>query len=237
MIAIVSSTIAPSSVPSHDGERSNIPPATRLMHTKETIASLLAMGVQRIYLADNSPGTWVRERAAELAPAQLLFFEHPPIRNKSIGEIWLLLGALESLPENEPILKISGRYRIGVDTALRLREGDDVVGRVYRHGRNHTLSTRCYLMRNRAVAAQLWERTVDEIYADAARIHGPRSLWRIVRNSLNPSGDSLRYSDPGISLETATYRAIRNLSLQLNRVDYLAVQGIIGKWGNEAISE
>ena len=237
MIAIVSSTIAPSSLPSNDGERTNIPSTTRLMHTKETIASLLALGVHQIYLADNSPGHWVRERAAELAPAHLLFFEHPPIRNKSIGEIWLLLGALDSLPENEPILKISGRYRVGPDTNLRLRENDDVVGRVYQHGRNHALSTRGYLMRNRAVAAQLWARTVDEIYADAARIHGPRSLWRIIRNSLNPSGDAFRYSDPSISLETATYRAIRHLSLRLNRIDHLAVQGIIGKWGNEAIIE
>lgn len=237
MIAIVSSTVAPSALPSHDGARTTLTPEVRLEHTQGTVASLVALGVKEIFIADNSAGNWLRDRAAALAPARILSFSQPPIRNKGIGEMWLLLGALEALPENEPILKISGRYRVGPATELKLREGDDVAGKVYLHGRVHSLSTRCYLMRNRAVAARLWERTLDEIYAEAARIHGPRSLLRILQSSLQPGRDRLRYGDPAAAVETAVYNAIRHLPLRLREVQHLAVEGIMGSWINEVVKE
>ncbi len=237
MIAVVSSTVAPSSLPSHDGARTTLTPEVRLEHTQGTIASLVALGVREIFIADNSTGSWLRDRAAALAPARLLSFSQPPVRNKGIGEMWLLLGALESLPENEPILKISGRYRVGPGTGLKLRDGDDVAGKVYTDGRVPTLSTRCYLVRNRAVATRLWERTLDEIYAEQARIHGPRSLLRILGNSLRPGQDQLRYSDPTAAVETAIYRAIRHLPLRLNEIEQLDVEGILGSWINPVVKE
>lgn len=237
MIAIVSSTVAPSTLPSHDGARTTLTPEVRLEQTQGTIASLVALGAREIFLADNSPGHWLRDRAAALAPARLLSFSQPPIRNKGIGEMWLLLGALESLPENEPILKISGRYRVGPGTGLKLRDGDDVAGKVYIHGRVRSLSTRCYLMRDRAVAARLWERTLDEIYAEQARIHGPRSLLRILQNSLRPAQDKLRYGDPTAAVETAVYNAIRHLPLRLHEIEHLDVEGILGSWINPVVKE
>lgn len=237
MIAVVSSTIAPSPTPSHDGARTTLSPEVRLAHTQGTVASLVTLGAKEIFIADNSPGDWVRDRAAELAPARLLHFNQPPVRNKGIGEMWLLLGALEFLPEHEPIMKISGRYRVGPNTELKLGKDDDVAGKVYLHARLQTLSTRCYLIRNRAVAQRLWERTVDEIYADLARIRGPRSLWRIVQNSLRPAHDHLRYGDPAIAVETAIHRAIHYLSLRLNAVNNLDVEGILGSWTNPTVKE
>ncbi len=113
MIAIVSSTIAPSALPSHDGTRTTFTPEQRLEHTRGTVASLVELGVNEIFIADNSAGGWLCGRERELAPARVLHFDHPPVRNKGIGEMWLLLGALPSLPEGLPILKISGRYRVG----------------------------------------------------------------------------------------------------------------------------
>ncbi len=237
MIAVVSSTIAPSELPSHDGVRTTLTPEVRLEHTKGTIASLVALGVREIFVADNSASPWPRDHTAAFAPARTLFYSQPPIRNKGIGEMWLLLAALPSLPENEPILKISGRYRVGQDTGLKLRDGDDVAGKVYLHRRERSLSTRCYLMRNRAVATRLWERALDEMYAEAARIHGPRSFWRILQSSLFPANDHLRYSDPNTALETAIYRAITHLPLRLNAVEHLAVDGVLGKWDNAIIKE
>lgn len=237
MIAIVSSTIAPSALPSHDGARTTLTPEVRLEHTQGTIASLVALGVRKIYVADNSAGNWLRDRAAKLAPARILHFSQPPIRNKGIGEMWLLLGALESLPENEPILKISGRYRVGPATGLKLRDGDDVAGKVYVNGRVRSLSTRCYLMRDRAVAVRLWERTLDEIYAEQARIHGPRSLLRILQSSLRPGQDRLRYGDPTAAVETAIYNAIRHLPLRLHEIKHLDVEGILGSWINPVVKE
>lgn len=237
MIAVVSSTIAPSTLPSHDGARTTLAPEVRLEQTQATIASLVALGAKEIFVADNSAGTWLRERTAALAPARVLHFSQPPIRNKGIGEMWLLLGALESLAENEPILKISGRYRVGPATGLKLRDGDDVAGKIYLNNRIRTLSTRCYLLRNRAVATRLWERTLDEIYAESARIHGPRSLLRILQSSLRPDRDQLRYGDPTAAVETAIYRAIRHLPLRLHEVENLDVEGILGSWINPLVKE
>ena len=237
MIAVVSSTIAPSPAPSHDGARTTLTPEIRLAHTQGTIASLVALGAREIFVADNSSGNWVRDRSSELSPARVLHFNQPPVKNKGIGEMWLLLGALDFLPEHEPIIKISGRYRVGPRTELKLRDGDDVAGKIYRQGRFQTLSTRCYLLRNRSVARRLWDRTVDEIYADLARIHGPRSLWRIVQNSLWPAQDQLRYGDPLIGVETAIHRAIQYLPLQLNAVENLDVEGILGSWTNPVVKE
>jgi hypothetical protein len=237
MIAVVSSCIAPSALPSHDGARTTLAPEVRLEQTQATLASLRAFGVRDIFVADNSAGGWLELRAAALAPARVRHFAQPPIRNKGIGELWLLLGLLDELPADEPILKISGRYRIGPASRLTLPAGHDVAGRVYTHGRTATLSTRCYLVRNRDVAGRLWLRALDEIYAEHARIRGPRSLWRIARDSLFPARDSYRYGDPDASLEAATLHAIRRLPLRLHAVDHLDVEGILGSWINPTVKE
>ena len=238
MIAVVSSTVAPSVLPSHDGARTTLSPQTRLEQTRGTVDLLLALGATQIIIADNSPGEWLRGHAGILAPARVLCLSQPPIRNKGIGEMWLLAAALGELPENEPIMKISGRYRVGVGTGLRLGAADDIAARVYRRGSSQEISTRCYLMRDRGVASRFWERTLDEMYAERSRIAGPRSLVRIVRNSIRPDQDAFHYSDPNtLSVERAAFKAIRGLGLRLKPVEDLGVEGTLGSWTNPDIRE
>lgn len=238
MIAVVSSTVSPSTLPSHDGARTTLRPEVRLEQTRGTVDSLLAMGIREIVIADNSPGTWLLERAVTLAPARVVSFRQPPVRNKGIGELWLLLGCLDELPEDQQILKISGRYRVGLKTDLALRNGDDVAAKIFGGNSSEEISTRCYLVRNRDVAARLWGRTLDEMYAERSRIVGPRSLLRIVRNSLNPGADGFPYSDPNtISVEQATLVAIRRLGLRLRNVGNLDVEGTLGSWINPTVKE
>jgi hypothetical protein len=238
VIAVVSSTISPSELPSHDGPRTTLSREARLEQTRGTIATLVAFGAKEIVIADNSPGTWLRERLSLLAPARVLHFDQPPIRNKGLGELWLLLGAVGYLPEDQPVLKISGRYIIGSGSELSLEEGNDIVGKVNRTGNRGDISTRCYLMRDRSVAARLWQRSLDEMYAERTRIVGPRSLLRILRNSVHPGNDDFPYSDPNsISLEQAIFRAIRHLNLRLRPVEHLGVEGILGSWTNPLIKE
>jgi hypothetical protein len=238
MIALVSSTVSPSTLPSHDGARTTLSPEVRLEQTRDTVASLVALGARQIIIADNSPGPWLRERPAALAPARVIHMDQPPIRNKGIGELWLLLGAVGSLPEDEPILKISGRYRIGAETELSLRDGDDIAARVHRGGACGEISTRCYLLRSRSVAERLWQRSLDEVYAERSRIVGPRSLARIIRNSMRPGADDFPYSDPNtLSLEQASFRAIRHLRLRLRAVSHLGVDGTLGSWTNPLVKE
>jgi hypothetical protein len=236
-VAVVSSTVAPSALPNHDGPRTSLSPEVRLEQTRGTVASLVAQGVQEIIIADNSPGNWLRDRASVLGPARVLHLDQPPIKNKGLGELWLLLSALGELPADRPILKISGRYRVGTPTDLALVGDDDIAARVPADSPNE-ISTRCYLMRSKAVAARLWPRALDEFYADQCRIVGPRSLLRIVRNSIWPLEDSFQYSDPNtLSLEQASMRAIRHLGLRLRNVPNVNVEGILGSWGNPPIKE
>jgi hypothetical protein len=236
MIAIVSSTVAPSVLPGHDGPRTNIAPEVRLEHTRATVDSLLAAGIKEIVIADNSPGDWLRQRVAQLQPARVLHFDQPPIRNKGLGEMWLLLAALEHLPPGEPILKISGRYRIGPASPLLAVPAHDVVARVYR-GRQEEISTRAYVLRNREVAARLWPRMLDEIYAAQSRVRGPRSLLRLLRASLWPERDDFPYADPPLSVEIAGWRAIRHLGLSVHPVEHIAVEGTLGSWINPEVRE
>lgn len=238
MIAVVSSTVAPSAAPSHDGARTNLSPDVRLEQTRGTVDSLVARGITEILVADNSPGTWLHDRAASLAPAHVLCQRQPPVRNKGIGELWLLLGSLDELPQDRPILKISGRYRLGAHSDLSLNAGDDVAAKVYRGAKSGEISTRCYLLRNREVAALVWERALDGMYAERSRIKGPRSLMRIIGNSLRPDADGFHYSDPNtISVEQAAYAAIRSLGLRLRSVGNLDIEGTLGSWTNPTVKE
>lgn len=238
MIAVISSTVSPSILPSHDGARTTLSPQIRLEQTRETVGSLVAFGAERIIIVDNSPGSWLRDKAPFLSPAQIICFEQPPVRNKGIGELWLLLGALESIPDGQPIIKISGRYRIGAESELILREGDDIVAKIHHGGPSGEISTRCYLMRDKSVAARFWQRSLDEVYAERSRIVGPRSLLRILKNSFHPLEDGFPYSDPNtLSLEQASLRAIRHLRLRFRPVSNLGVEGTLGSWTNPQVKE
>jgi len=238
MIAVVSSTVAPSALPTHDGLRTTLSPEKRLEQTKATVASLVAFGARRVLVADNSPGSWLAERPGQLGPAEVIHLRHPVFGNKGVGEQWLLLAVADLLPEDEPIIKISGRYLLNKSSELRIEGDDDIAGKIYPEGRTHTLSTRAYLLRNKAVALRFWGRALDEVYAQPARIMGARSLIRIVGNSLRPERDGYAYSDPStLSLEHAAYRAIRNLGLKLRAVGTLGVEGNYGSFTNQAVSE
>ncbi|HEY5227553.1 MAG TPA: hypothetical protein VIJ19_03375 [Opitutaceae bacterium] len=234
----MSSTVAPSVLPSHDGKRTTLTPETRLDQTRATVASLVALGAKQIVISDNSAGDWLRDRAAELHPAKVLHMDQPPVRNKGIGELWLLLGALDALEAGAPILKISGRYTVGPKTELTQGPEADVVGKASGEGLAAEISTRCYLLRDKAIAARLWGRAIDEIYAERSRIVGPRSLIRIIRNSVRPRDDSFPYSDPNtLSLEQATQRAVRHLGLRFRAVANMDVEGTLGSWTNPLIKE
>ncbi len=112
-----------------------------------------------------------------------------------------------------------------------------MAAKIYAQGNRREISTRCYLLRDRAIAQRVWERTLDEIYAPQARIVGPRSFWRTIQNSLHPERDAFRYGDPPGSVEAAAYNAIRHLGIRLRPIEHLAVEGILGSWINPPVKE
>src|SRR3569833_1614960 len=111
MIAVVSSTIKPVI---KTREIANIYGfEDRLEQTKHTIARLLQVGFDEIYLVDNSPLLSQPQLQNLLQGYENVNLYHVPqyqFRNKGINELLMLLYATQFLPPNENIFKISGRY-------------------------------------------------------------------------------------------------------------------------------
>jgi hypothetical protein len=236
MIALVSSTVFPPREPIYDGPRSWLSGDARLQQTCETVRSLHALGAREIVVADNSGDGWRSGAEVELLPARVLRLATPQFRNKGISELHLLRAALPSLGDDEPILKISGRYTLSRDLCAQL-DDHDVLGRIYRQGRQWSLSTRCYLVRDRETFAMLIDEAFRELYATPARIVGPRSLLRIVHNSLRPPRDEYPYDDPPVSIERAFGEVLRRRRFRFRSVERLGVEGVLGLQRGTYISE
>ena len=92
---------------------------------------------------------------------------------------------------------------------------------------NRTISTRCYAVRNRQLYRQFLEDTLNELYGHAARIVGPRSLVRILKNSVKPAADQSAYFDPSISIEGAAAAALSRRNYAVVRLTELGLVGEI----------
>jgi hypothetical protein len=238
MIAVVSSTIFPSSMPGHDGARTNIDVGARLGQTVASIQSLVALGFTEIHVADNSPTPLEAEVIKRLSPARVWSFGHYPYRNKGVAEALLLLAILPQLPAGQPVMKLSGRYRASMNLCHEL-DGASLVGLFshYQAGRVKSLSTRAYAVRDRAFFETFLHGTLNELYASAWRVVGPRSLLELVRRHLRPRKDDYPYSDPLGSLEISAARWLNRERVTVRHLERIGVAGTLGCWTNPEINE
>jgi len=228
MIGVISSTIYPPEQPGHDGMRTWMSPEMRLQQTQQTVTSLLNAGISEIYLADNSGDQWIQSTANLLKPAMVHVFKHYQYKNKGISELYLLLSILEYISSSIPILKISGRYTLEKSISHTIIDAD-IGGKFYRHGcHDYSLSTRCYVVRNKDVYKTFIERTLREVYRYQSRIVGIRSFVRILKNSLFPGNDSYPYEDPRTSIEGAAARVLSIYQYRVNQIEMLGVNGQLG---------
>lgn len=204
--------------------RSVFRPEERLEQTRRTVDSLAANGFADIYIADNSGDNWVAGTEDRLSPAKVYRFSHYQFRNRGISEIYMLLEVLEALPADTPILKISGRYTLKKNIADQLGQAD-VAAKWYENDKG--ISTRCYMVRDKQLYRKFLEDTLNEVYGHAARVVGPRSLVRIVTNSLFPGADNEAYFDPTWSIEDASARALLRKPYVLCRLPELSLEGEI----------
>ena len=229
-VVLISSAIAPQSTEHYGTAPVRYDPATRLEQTRASIQSLLALGIEEIYVADNSGANWRADMERDLYPAQVQVFDHHQYRNKGISEVYLLLAALPRLPRGRPIIKLSGRYQL----KCRLDEslGDnDLVAREVRGLSllNCYISTIAYAVRDTTVYERLLRETLRDMFGYSSRIVGPRSILRMLRNSVFPDRDSYPYDDPLVSIEHATWRAARKCGFKLHSVASLGVEGLVGQ--------
>ena len=237
MIAVISSTIYPPSLPGYDGQRTWSCPEKRLEQTQKTVESLVTLGISEIYLADNSGENWVLNTEILLNPAKVYVFNQYQYKNKGISEIYLLLKLLQYISSSTPILKISGRYTLNKNIFNDLGDAD-VVARVYKAKFFKSfMSTRCYLVKNKDVYTSFLEKTLCEVYAYPSRIVGPRSFIRILHNSLFPSKDDYPYDDPQGAIESAAARVLQIFNYKLNNLETLGVEGLSRGSSKDVVNE
>lgn len=237
MIAVISSTIYPPAQKTRDGVRSWNSPESRLEQTQKTIQFLVDEGISKIYLADNSGVNWIEKTDQLLNPAKVYVFKQHQYQNKGISELYLLLSILELIPENEPIIKISGRYMIKNNPFKNSTEYD-FQARFYEHRMfRSSISTRCYWVKNREVYKIFLERTLREIFSYSSRIVGPASLVRIIYNSIFPDLDKYPYDDPRCSIELASALAIKHLNYTKCKIAVLGIEGYIAGNLNDILKE
>lgn len=235
-IAVISSTISPPRLELYDGNSARWSPAERLEQTRASIQSLLDLGISEIYLADNSGANWREDTGEKLRPSQVRVFNQHSYRNKGISELYLLLAMLPHLPTGRPIIKLSGRYRLKRRLDNELGDRDLVVREWAGRSRLQSCaSTVCYAVRDARTHERFLRDTLRDVFGFPSRIAGPRSLLRIMRNSLFPSRDLYPYDDPQGSIEHAAWRALRKGGYRVRAVQSLGVEGLSGQAGEQLI--
>jgi hypothetical protein len=238
VVGLISSTIYPSDAPMYWGTpRQSIPAGERLEQTRQTVASLVRAGISDIFLADNSGERWVAGTEEQLGPATVYVYNQFQFQNKGISEIYLLLSALEHLPEQTPILKISGRYYLTDGLKFELDESDVAAKFMPYAGTQLLMSTRCYMVKDRETYARFLKATLRDLYGYPARIVGPGSLLRILRNSLFPARDDAPYDDPLQPIEVAAARALIRFGYNVKQVDALGIEGVTGDEARRLLQE
>lgn len=237
---LITSTIFPP--PSRDPSivRTIYSSEERLIHTKSTIASLQKLGYQKLWLLDNSGNKYKSELQKNLDSVNINCFDHYQFNNKGISEAVLLLEGLKFLPDDRPVLKISGRYSlhkalafdpIHYDIAAKITKSE---GHVFRR---QDMSTRCYAVKNPRIFDLYMRKVLQEIFGYSSRIVGIRSLGRLLINQLLPAYSKYEFFEPTLRMEFAGISAINNARLKLQRIQTLGLSGYLGAFEGISVEE
>jgi hypothetical protein len=224
MLAVISSTIFPPDVPTIWGSRLRLSSDRRIAQTQETVSSLLRCGATEVIVADNSGARWIDGTERALEPARVVRAEPRLSSNYGISELYLLLAIVGSLPRNTPLVKVSGRYVVSRNILTELGDADFIMRWVEGKGQQW-MSTRYYGVRDAALYETFLRRVLRECFAYRGRVVGPRSLLRILMDSLHPERDQYPHEDPPLPIEHAAARVLRAYRYRTKVLDYLGVRG------------
>lgn len=231
MVAFITSTIYPPSA-TYQNAISPYSNSERLLQTIETVQSLKKSGISKIILIDNSESKYQDIIKSHFTDTILISINQYQFKNRGLTEILMLLCALSQieLKEDEPILKISGRYLLtGEITSINA----DFKFKGYNYKNNTgTVSTRCYLVKNKEVYIKLLKLALSEIYRYSLRSVGIRSVLAYLYQLIRPSS----IDEPTMSIEMAICKVLKYHKYEVEIVEKIGVEGYIG--GNKTfISE
>lgn len=235
MIALITSTLFPPEKSIFGTPRTAFSPQERIEQTAKTIASLKQAGIDVIYLADNSDRSFHEQIHGLFSDIQILTFDDYQFNNRGVNEAILLLNSLKYLPEDQEILKISGRYRLNRHFTKPDQIYSDFIFRGYNyHNKNGVVSTRCYFAKNRQILEQVLLRTLNVMYIYPTKLKGPRSFINIVRRLFK----SEVFAETSISIEMAMALTLKMMTCKVDLVEKMGLEGnIAGAATREFICE
>jgi hypothetical protein len=224
MIAVISSTVYPLMPSETTLYRGAIPPKIRLSQTIDTVNSLVKLDFKQIYIFDNSGFKWDERAEILLKPAKVIKLNSFQFDNKGLSEIYLLLTGLSFLPDNTPILKISGRYILKKSIDESILKNYDFAGKICDN--TSSISTRAYYVNNKHTLELVLLSALNHIYSYSHKIVGPRSFIRVVKNAVLPNPNNDNFFDPSMSIEWGMYKAL-NKNFKLKHFERLFLSGIM----------
>lgn len=237
MNVLISSTIFPQA--NEPGlVRSVYSPDERLLQTKQSVEALINLGYANIILCDNSGSRYQAQLENEFPQITVRAFDHFQFDNKGISECYLLLQGISCIDNDEPVIKLSGRYKMNQRLDVDLSD-HDIAAKISRHSDRigafqSTMVTRCYVARNKTVLYAFLTETLEQIYAYPSRVYGLGSLLRLLRNQFGWRND-FSYLHSNLSVEAAGMLAIRQLRLRLKELDTLHLQGLAATFDDHSI--
>lgn len=234
MIAIVSSCIKP--FQSGNQRKSHFSVADREMQTLFTLEKLEAYRFSRIILVDNSVDFDFSHIKKKFENVEVVHIKQYQFENKGVNELLMLLALVDELPDNEPILKISGRYYPNDGFAANIGTAIDFKVRGYDfESKRGSISTRAYFVRNKQLYKDFLLKTFNEVFLYPGRIVGLRSFIKAIVTSLRKP---VFFPNFNASIEFSAARVLKNGNYALDVTDTIGIQGeIAGFEGAEKIVE
>ncbi len=220
MIAVITSCINPKKI--FSTTRSFFPLAERELQTINTLEKLKSVGFKQIILADNSDEYDFSSLGSAIDDVTIIHLKQYQFANKGINEILILLSILDYIPADTKIFKISGRYFPTTYFKLEMNDEDDFkVNGFDFDGKNPSISTRGYFVRNKMLYEEFLLACLNEIYSYPYRIVGLRSFWRFITEFIKPK---LKTSS-NISVEFAAARVLKNKNYKINLMEKIGIEG------------
>jgi hypothetical protein len=236
MNVIITSTLFPSVKNLYfvENDINHINSEERFQQTVATILSIKKYNINAIYLLDNSlqsiPDLF-KSKIEKLGVTLVCINSTIKSRNKGFLEIEMIEKFLEFRCIEGPIMKISARYTIGVDSLLFRKSSKPLVGKVYHIRRGFSeFSTRAYIVNNSITYRKLLKEAKFQVKLASFRFGTPFLINRFIK-FLKKMAIYFSFEialDPKISIEEGFYRASRKIPLEIETIEELKISGIIG---------
>jgi hypothetical protein len=219
MIAIVTSCIKPRQ---NKEIKSFFSLSERETQTIFTLQKLKDAGFKEIVLVDNSESYNFSKIESAVTNVKILPLVQFQFQNKGINELLMLLAAVDVLPADTPIFKISGRYFPNENFSYQFDDQYDFKFKAYQfYSKRGTISTRGYFVKNKEIYSDFLIKTLGEVFVYPQRIVGIRSLINQITGIFKPKFTSTF----GTSIEFAAARVIKNGNYRFNIIDTIGIEG------------